>query len=67
MKVPVGEVKDGEAVVHTATVPPSRGPRKTVVGGGTALRLPQQPSDEDAQRAAAEDEEGAAGESVKEE
>lgn len=58
---------DGEAVVHTASVPPPRGPRQTVVGGGSVLGLPQQPSDEDAQRAAAQDAEGGAGESVTEE
>ncbi|MAB90428.1 MAG: hypothetical protein CMJ90_13345 [Planctomycetes bacterium] len=46
---------DVEAVVRTARVEPPRGPRKTSVGGGKDVSLPQQPSDEDAQRAAAEE------------
>lgn len=46
---------DADAVVRTADVKPPKGPRKVSGGDGADVMLPQQPSDEDAQRAAAEE------------
>lgn len=45
---------DHDAVMKTSAVKPPSGPRKTHVDAGP-VKLPEQPSDEDAQREAAED------------